>query len=151
VYESENLAMVDFSRYVRQLAQRLFRMDRNLSERARLRLDLAPVPVNLDTALPCGIIVNEAIYNSLQHGFPDGRTGEISIELREAGDGLALLTVLDDGIGLPSGMDWSTSQTLGFRLMRMLAQQVSASLDVMSVQGTEVQLRFAAGAPAVTE
>lgn len=138
VYESEDLAVVDLAKYVRQIAERLIGSSKSLL----LIAELEPLAVNLDTALPCGIFVNEAIQNSLAHGFPDGRTGEVTVRIRQRPAGSVTLTLSDNGIGLPSGMDWVNSQTLGFRLMRALTRQLAGELDIRPARGTEVRLRF---------
>ncbi len=142
VCDSEDFALVDLAKYVRQITERLVRSPEQDPETVLLVTEMEPVPVSLDTALPCGIIVNEALQNSLLHGFPEGRTGEVTVRLRERPSGTATLTMADNGIGLPSGMDWTTSQTLGFRLMRALARQLSGELEIRSARGTEVRLRF---------
>jgi two-component sensor histidine kinase len=138
VYESEDLGVVDLAKYVRQIAERLV----GNSESVLLVAELEPVPVNLDTALPCGILVNEVVQNSLLHAFPDERTGEVTVRIRQHPAGSVTLTLSDNGVGLPYGMDWATSQTLGFRLMRALARQLSAELEIRPARGTEVRLRF---------
>jgi two-component sensor histidine kinase len=143
VYESEDLAVVDLAKYVRQIAERLV----GNSESVRLIAGLEPVPVNLDTALPCGIFVNEVVQNSLLHGFPEGRTGEVTVRMRQRPAGSVTLTLSDNGVGLPYGMDWVNSPTLGFRLMRALARQLSAELEIRPARGTEVRLKF----PVVTD
>lgn len=84
--------------------------------------------------------------NSLKYAFPDGREGEVCIELREHSEGLARLVVADNGIGLQSDIDFSTARSLGLRLVRSLAEQLGAKIEVTSNIGTEVQLIFAAAA-----
>ena len=142
LYQSDNLAWIDFPVYIKQLADHLFRSYGVTAERIRLRTDLDRLFLNMDTAVPCGLIVNELISNSLKYAFPEGRDGEIHVELRESRDRTASLTVADDGIGLDPGFDWVNARSLGLRLVRTLAQQLDATLEVGQGPGTRFQLTF---------
>ena len=146
LYQSNNLSRIDFPDYIRQLASHLFHSYGVAAERIHLRTDLEKLYLNLDAAVPCGLIINELISNSLKYAFPDGRSGEVRIELHEHDDGMARLVVADDGIGLRSDIDWATARSLGLRLVRTLAEQLGAKIEVKSQPGTEVQLTFAAAA-----
>jgi two-component sensor histidine kinase len=146
LYQSNNLARVDFPEYIRQLANHLFHSYGVAAERIHLRTDLDALYLDLDAAVPCGLIINELVSNSLKYAFPDGRTGEVRIELREHADGMARLVVADNGIGLRSDIDWVTARSLGLRLVRTLAEQLGAKIEVQTDTGTEVRLIFAAAA-----
>jgi two-component sensor histidine kinase len=142
LYESGELAAVDFPKYILQMTNYLFRSYGVESERIRVHTDVEDVNLNLDAALPCGLLVNEVITNALKHAFPEGRGGEVRIVLRERLPGAAGLELSDDGVGLPEGLDWATSRSLGLRLIRELARQLSATLDIESARGTRVRLTF---------
>jgi PAS domain S-box-containing protein len=146
LYQSNNLSRIDFPDYIRQLASHLFHSYGVRADRIHLRTNLDALYLNLDAAVPCGLIINELISNSLKYAFPDGREGEVLVELHEHTDGLARLVVADNGIGLRSDIDWTTARSLGLRLVRTLAEQLGARIEVRSHQGTEVQLTFAAAA-----
>ena len=146
LYQSNNLSMIDFPDYIRQLASHLFHSYGVAAERIHLRTNLDELYLNLDAAVPCGLIINELISNSLKYAFPDGREGEVRIELHEHSNGLARLVVADNGIGLRTDIDWATARSLGLRLVRSLAEQLGAKIEVKSARGTEVQLTFAAAA-----
>jgi PAS domain S-box-containing protein len=146
LYQSENLSRIDFPDYIRQLASHLFHSYGVPAERIHLRTDLDKMSLNMDAAVPCGLIINELVSNSLKYAFPDGREGEVRIELRESEPGFARLVVADNGIGLRGDVDWATARSLGLRLVRTLAEQLGAKLEVSSKEGTEVQLTFAAAA-----
>jgi PAS domain S-box-containing protein len=146
LYQSNNLSRIDFPEYIRQLAAHLFHSYGVPADRIHLRTDLDKLYLNLDAAVPCGLIINELVSNSLKYAFPDGRSGEVRIELREAPDHMARLVVADNGIGLRSDIDWETARSLGLRLVRTLADQLGAKLEVQSRAGTEVQLLFSAAA-----
>ena len=146
LYQSSNLSRIDFPEYIRQLASHLFQSYGVVAERIRLRTDLDVLYLGLDAAVPCGLIINELVSNSLKYAFPDGREGEVRIELREHLEGMARLVVADNGVGLKGDVDWVTARSLGLRLVRTLAEQLGAKIEVKSDAGTEVRLTFAAAA-----
>ena len=146
LYQSEDLSRIDFPEYVRQLADHLFKSYGVAGGRIRLRTTLEHLSLNLDAAVPCGLIINELVSNSLKYAFPEGREGEISIDLRGQPGGMARLVVADNGIGLQSEVDWTTTRSLGLRLVRSLAQQLGAKIEVRPHGGTEINLVFPAAA-----
>ena len=103
--------------------------------------------MDLDSAIPCGLIANELMINALKYAFPPSRRRETSacqISVTAAWDGAAYtLTVADNGVGLPADLDWATTRTLGLRLVRMLGQhQLGGELELHGVHGTRFSLRF---------
>src|SRR5438034_883335 len=85
----------------------------------------------MNTAVACGLIVNELVSNALKYAFPEERMGAVRIALRATGNATAKLTVADDGVGLPEDLDWRTSHSLGLRLVRTLAQQLLATVEYL--------------------
>ncbi|HUJ50879.1 MAG TPA: histidine kinase dimerization/phosphoacceptor domain -containing protein [Bryobacteraceae bacterium] len=146
LYQSHNLSQIDFPEYIRQLAAHLFHSYGVAPERIHLQTDLDHLSLHLDAAVPCGLIINELISNSLKYAFPDGREGKIRIELRGVSDGSTRLVVADNGVGLRADIDWVNTRSLGLRLVRTLAQQLGAQIEVNSGEGMEVRLAFAAAA-----
>lgn len=144
LYQSEDLAAVDFSKYVRRMVDHLFRSYGVHEGQIRLCPDLDPIALELDDALPSGLLINEVISNSLKHGFPDCRAGEVHIQLRCSSNNRVEIAVSDNGVGLPPDMDWSTTRSLGLRLVRALAQQLRGDLEICSQNGTRVRLVFKA-------
>lgn len=146
LYQSHNLSQVDFSEYVRQLASHLFHSYGVGMDRIQLRTDLDRLSLSLDDAVPCGLIINELVSNSLKYAFPQGRSGEIRIELRGQADRMARLLVADNGVGLEPDLDWINTRSLGLRLVRTLAEQLGGKIEVKSEMGTEVRLAFGSAA-----
>lgn len=142
LYQSQDLALVDFSKYLLRMVDHLFRSYGVNSRQIRLQSDLDPIKIDLDDALPTGLLISEVVSNSLKHGFPDGRQGVIRIQLRRQTGGIVSLVLSDSGVGLPADVDWTTSRSLGLRLVRVLADQLRASLDIRSESGTKVRLVF---------
>jgi len=133
---------VDFGEYARDLTDALlvsYGVDR---KSIRLVLDTSNAFLSLDSAVPCGLIVNELVSNSLKYAFPSGRTGEIRITLYRDIDGRTTLIVGDNGVGLPPDTDLEKSSSLGLRLVRMLAQQLGAEIHINRSKGTEFKFKF---------
>ncbi|MBK8538376.1 MAG: hypothetical protein IPL59_26835 [Candidatus Competibacteraceae bacterium] len=106
--------------------------------------------MSLDTAIPCGLIVNELVINALKYAFPEhqprpeANTCHIEVIATWA-DSAHTLIVADNGVGLPADLDWTTTKTLGLRLVRMLGQhQLQGTLELDRTGGTRVALRFGA-------
>ena len=99
--------------------------------------------MGLDTAIPCGLLVNELVSNSLKHAFPDNRKGEIVIQLKEVEANLVELTVSDNGIGLPAGLDFRNTKSLGMELVVILAEgQLNGNIEVDGTDGTTIRVIF---------
>ena len=97
--------------------------------------------MGVDMAIPCGIILNELVSNSLKHAFPSGRSGEIRIHLSWR-DGQCSLAVKDDGVGLPPDLDPYETQSLGMTIIRALTDQLAGTLKVSSNGGAEFTITF---------
>jgi two-component sensor histidine kinase len=98
-----------------------------------------PVVLPAAQAVPIGLVATELLSNAIEHGFPDGRPGRVSVTLR-AGDGVARLEIRDDGVGLPEGFDLARSRSLGMTVARQFADQVGARLTLSSDRGTVSRL-----------
>ena len=142
LYQSDSLGDIDVRKYVEQLCAHLFRSYGVSSSRVQLKIDLDNVQMHLDSAVPCGLIVNELVSNALRYAFPAGADGEIRVAIgREDGSQMSL-TVADNGVGLPESVGFWTTRSLGLRLVRMLADQLHATVTVERRQGTEIRLTF---------
>ena len=110
--------------------------------RIKLHHHILPIELNLDQATPCGLIVNELVSNAFKHAFPNDRSGQITVSMSPAGQGQVLLTVADDGQGLPADHESNESTSLGMNLVGQLARQIGATLEFKSAPGTIVELHF---------
>jgi PAS domain S-box-containing protein len=145
LYLSQNLSEIDYSQYVRELTAHLFRTYGVSESRVRLNIHFDEMHMNLDSAVPCGLILNELVSNCLKHAFPDGREGEIRIELRKHDGKLARLAVADNGVGIPEDISIWNAKSLGLRLVKILAGNLGAKVEVNARPGTEVKLMFPSG------
>jgi two-component sensor histidine kinase len=147
LYQSGNLSQVDFRGYLQALVGYL-RDALDPRGAIQLRVTAPEIGMNLDTAIPCGLVVNELVTNAFKYAFPaprprpDAETCEIAVGADW--DGAAYtLTITDNGVGLPTGLDWTTTRTLGLRLVRMLGQhQLGGQLELDGASGTRWTLRF---------
>jgi PAS domain S-box-containing protein len=146
LYRSENFARVDLAGYLRQVATQLFRGQNSDLGAVRLTLDLAPASVGIDQAIPCGLVVNELMTNSLKHAFPAGRGGEVRVTLHTTAEGHIELRVCDDGIGLPADFVQRQGHSLGLQLVSDLVKQLQATFAIGP--GACFTLRFVPRAPA---
>ena len=135
LYDSMNLARINFSEYTRSLAAGIFRSYNTSPRRIRLEVAIDELFFGVDTAIPCGLILNELISNSLKHAFPEERKGIISISLAAEEEGGLKLVVGDDGIDFPAGLDFRTAGSLGLRLVNMLVSQLHGRIEKLPGPG----------------
>jgi PAS domain S-box-containing protein len=140
LYQSENLALVNFGEYLRDLANSLFR-SYGLG-RVRLRVNVQPINLGVNLAIPCGLIINELLTNALKYAFPDGRDGEVELRLALTDKGLCVLTVSDNGIGFPPGLDFRHSPSLGLQLVNTLTTQIDGTIEMTQKPGTAFAITF---------
>ena len=136
LYRSGVFATIDLGSYLGQISTQSFRTLAATPGAVQLRLDLASVAVEMDQALPCGLLVNELVSNCFKHGFPDGRPGEVRVELQPVPGGPQWrLRVSDTGVGLPADFAARRDQSLGLQLVSDLARQIGGTLETGSGPG----------------
>jgi PAS domain S-box-containing protein len=148
LYQSENFSRIDFQEYLEALVAHL-RSSYERSGDIHVSVIAVGVVMSLDTSVPCGLIITELVTNALKYAFPEGRVhpgaGGCKIAVSAEWDGSAYtLSVADNGVGLPAGMDWMNTKTLGLLLVRMLGQhQLQGQVELDRTGGTTFRLRFA--------
>ncbi|NJK75750.1 MAG: PAS domain S-box protein [Microcoleus sp. SU_5_6] len=142
LYQSEHLDRIDIQPYVENLVANLSQSFGCYSSSICINLNLDPISLNIETAIPCGLIINELASNSLKYAFTQGREGEISIDFRKISDREFYLSIKDNGTGFPEGFDVENTETLGLRLVRMLTRQLDGSLTIDSQCGTCYDIKF---------
>ena len=143
LYHSQKLASIDFGQHLRELATELVGSHSGAARNVRLQSEADPVSVHIGQAIPLGLIANELISNALKHAFPSGRAGLLRVVFRASESGQLLLSVSDDGVGLPRDFDLEKGHTLGLRMIRDLARQIRAQPAVRSNGGTTFEISFA--------
>jgi PAS domain S-box-containing protein len=141
LYRSTDLARIPFDTYLRQLVEYLERQMRNPA--VTLEQHLAPVTLGLETAIPCGLIVNELLVNAFKHGFPAGRGGVVTIGLERDTDATIRIVVADTGVGLPADFAPQQVGSLGWRLIVGLVNQIDGQIGIAPCNPTRIELRFA--------
>ena len=142
LYQSEHLDRIDLPPYVQNLVANLYQSFGCGNTAIQFNLNLDPIYLNIETAIPCGLIINELVSNSLKYAFPQSLGGEINIELHKINSQEFQLIIQDNGSGFPAGFDVENAETLGLRLVRMLAYQLEASIAIDSQCGTCYNIIF---------
>jgi PAS domain S-box-containing protein len=142
LYLSRDLARIDMAGYIRSLAQHLFQSYRINPSLIRFRPEIGEVALDINTATPCGLLINELISNALKHAFPENRRGEVAVALQPEADGTYILVIRDDGTGLPPGFNFRRTDTLGMQLVTMLVEQLDGTIELHQDGGTEFRIRF---------
>jgi len=146
LYLSQDIANIDFGDYIKTLANSLFSFYETVIGNISLHVDVKDVVFGVDTAIPCGLVINELLSNTLKHAFPEDRKGEIKVTLKKGEDKAGLLydlTISDNGIGMPKDLDIRKTETLGLQLVTTLVEnQLRGTLEMVSSAGTEFHIRF---------
>jgi len=141
LYLSKSLSSIDIADYTRFLATQLFAFYGVDHRRIALQTDIEKNQLDIETAIPLGLIINELISNALRHAFPDDRTGTITISSHLEGD-LITLIIADDGIGMSPDYDWRGGASLGFRLVNSLVDQLEGTIEKKNGKGTTFNIIF---------
>ena len=142
LYQSNDLAQIDFPEYLRSLLNMVLSAHRSNRTRVETKLHVDPVSLDLDTAIPVGLITNELVTNSLKYAFAGRSVGEISVRLTKSAEGDFLLMVSDNGVGLPEKFNFEKATSLGLRLVRILSKQMRARLEISKGMGTQFRVYF---------
>jgi len=143
LYQTENLSCIDFGDFITTLANELMSMWHMDTRNVAIKTSAISASLDVDAAVPCALILNELVTNCCKYAFPDDRPGSIEVDFYYK-DSRYVLTVRDDGIGLPEGFDPTASETLGLQLVSVLAKQLRGNVLLNSQNGTEVTVSFPA-------
>lgn len=140
--QSHDFVHVDLDDYLENLTGYLFRSYVTTFERISYIVESDKVTVGIVEAIPCGLIVNELFSNSLKHAFPDGRHGEIAVRCCSEENGRLILTVSDTGVGIPPGLDFRNTESLGLQLVTLLVKQLQGEIEVENAVGASFRITF---------
>lgn len=135
LYRAEDIAHIDLNEYIRFLGTGLFQFYDARKRGIRFTLEIHDINVDINTAIPLGLIINELISNALKYAFPEGRAGEIAISVQKDAATLTI-RVRDDGIGVPADLDWRNTSSLGLRLVNTLVDQLNGTIELDRTSGT---------------
>ena len=141
LYSSENVSSINMSVYIRELVSYLSESF-DAGKRIRFELNIDPLKMDVSQAVPLGLILNEAITNSIKYAFPDNRNGTISISLIAAGSDHYLLTISDNGIGISIHVKDKKTGSLGMSLMAGLSEDLDGNFSIENNNGTVIKISF---------
>ncbi|HEY9245268.1 MAG TPA: histidine kinase dimerization/phosphoacceptor domain -containing protein [Candidatus Methanoperedens sp.] len=143
LYNSKDFTRIDFKDYITDMVSVLFESYSVHTDNVKLNINVENIFLPIDSAIPCGLIINELVTNSLKYAFPDGRKGEIKIELHKTEGNYLEILVSDNGIGMPDEFDFEKTDSLGLQLVSILGKnQLDGRIDLDLSKGTEFQIRF---------
>jgi two-component sensor histidine kinase/HAMP domain-containing protein len=140
LYRSENFTNIDFGEYLQGLGSHLIRSYQK--DGISFHVKSEEILLGIDIAIPCGLIANELISNSLKHAFPDRKPGTIAISVRKIDLNEIELSVHDDGIGFPKGADFRKTASMGMNLVMTLTQQIMGTIALDVTAGTTFTITF---------
>jgi PAS domain S-box-containing protein len=142
LYQSKNLAQIDFAEYLELLLNHLCDTFDAYTRQIEVEFSADKILLNLETVTPCGLIVSELISNVFKHAFPNQKAGKLWLTARQDAEKLVTILVRDNGIGLPEELDICHTDSLGLQLVCLLAKQLECDIQVFRHQGTAFQLQF---------
>ncbi len=142
LYQSDNLSHIDFAEYLNKLIVNLFSSCNSTLSNIKPIINLEHFAVDIETATPAGLLVNELVTNVFKHAFPKGN-GEVKINVNKNLNQEIYLSIIDNGIGFPPDLDWQKSPSLGLRLVRLLTEQLDGDIEVITNnKGTAFHIKF---------
>ncbi len=142
LYRSDDLSHIRILQYLQNLMNTLLSTYSISPDRIRVGLNIEDVLLDVESAIPCGLIVNELMSNAFKHAFPDGRPGQICISFH-LNDSVYTLSFADDGVGIPPGIDYLNTDSLGLKLVNLLAtEQLDGTIQLSRAGGTNFIITF---------
>jgi PAS domain S-box-containing protein len=135
LYRSADIGKIELEEYIRYLTDNLINSFEMKGRGIKFTADIQGIFLDINTAVPVGLIINELVSNSLKHAFPGGKRGEISLTITR-GDALLTIVYKDTGIGIPADLDWCNAKSLGLRLIISLVEQLQGTIELDRSAGT---------------
>jgi PAS domain S-box-containing protein len=147
LYQSKDFSQIDFSEYLKQLSDHLLNVFKDHSNNVELEINSKCFNLSIDLAIPCGLIINELISNSLKYAFLETRGGKITVDLNCDGENKYSIIVSDNGIGFPECINYKDTKSLGLQLVNTLVGQLDGTITMENHIGTTFRILFAARSP----
>jgi len=143
LYKSKDFTRVNFSQYFESFIIHIFHTYNVDSDKIKYNLDIKEIKADINTAIPLGLIFNELVSNVFKHAFPNDRKGEVLIKLgRDKKGKKSILTIRDNGVGMPGELDLKNPKTLGLQLVKDLVNQINGDIRIKKKPGTEIEIIF---------
>jgi len=142
LYMSDDFTLVDFKRYINSLVMNIYKTNQIDHSRIKLIINIKDIHLNITTAIPCGLLINEIVTNAIKHGFTNNREGEIIINMKKDNNDYFHLEISNNGKDLPDGIDLKKPESTGMELIRILILQLSADFDLIKENGVLYKLKF---------
>ncbi|MGZ7117015.1 MAG: sensor histidine kinase [Methanobacterium sp.] len=141
LYKSKSLDKIDFTDYVKNITSTLFQAYNVKKQKVSFELKMDSLGLNIETCIPCGLIITEIVTNCIKHAFPNEMDGQIRLELIES-NGKINLKIMDNGIGLPEDFNLEDPDSFGLQLVNLLVNQIRGTIELKNEQGTEFIINF---------
>ncbi|MGZ3864698.1 MAG: PAS domain S-box protein [Bacteroidia bacterium] len=141
LYQNKDFSQINFSEYIVTLVKNLFYSFEANQQKIRANFDVEPILLNLDTSIPCGLIVNELVSNALKYAFKETQEGVIFVELKKVNDKIKM-TIADNGKGIPPEINYKNTETLGLQLVNTLTEQINGTISMKQNKGTIFEIIF---------
>ena len=142
LYGNDELDRINFAQYIESLLNNLAYSQGSTERNINLILDLEPIELNIESANPCGLIINELISNAFEHGFRDRQSGNIWVKLKRNSNNQIVLTIEDDGVGFSAEQNLQNSNSLGLELVCTLVEQMDGQVTLDKSVGTKIEIVF---------
>ncbi|WP_047245948.1 sensor histidine kinase [Maribacter thermophilus] len=143
LYMRKDISQIEYKSYVQELSEYLIRSIKGLDSKVNLKIDIPDIKLGIDTAIPLGLLINEAVTNALKYGFTDDEEGEIYIALKQELDKQYTLNIGDNGVGFPDTINYKNTKSLGLKLIYNLTRQLKGTIQKdNSKKGTNYIIKF---------
>jgi two-component sensor histidine kinase len=141
LYQSKNIDKIEFGEYISNIVTNLFQTYDVNQDIIEYSSSLDNIKLNIETSIPCGLIITELVTNSIKHAFLDGKKGKIWVELQSKNEKFTLI-IKDNGVGFPEDLDFKNTESLGLQLVDLLVDQVDGTIELNRKNGTEFKIEF---------
>jgi PAS domain S-box-containing protein len=142
LYQTKDFSQINFSEYITNLVKNLFYSYDANQQKIKANFDVDTIFLNLDTSIPCGLIVNELVSNAFKYAFADGSQGFITVKLKNVGHNKIKMLVADNGKGMPANIDFRNTESLGLQLVNILTEQINGTITLDKTHGTSFEIIF---------
>ncbi|MDH3972942.1 MAG: response regulator [Deltaproteobacteria bacterium] len=143
LYKSKSLFLIELGQFIRELSINMQERYSSLNNNISFHFDLSEIPLNIDSAIPCGLVINELLANALMYAFPGGRAGSVSVAVSREKDDMIKITIADNGIGMPQGFDLKHVDSYGLKIASSIVEkQLQGNIEIVRSAGTAYEITF---------